>query len=186
MRDLPDDFQLDQLTAALCFVQDFSLALDIGAHRGIWTNLMLDRFKKVVAIEPTDLASQIDQRAEILNVACGAQAGTCRMQQGKRNTGQSFVSGPGNIPVITVDSLQLSPSFIKIDVEGMEYQVLKGARETLKRSKPVVIIEENGLCKRYGKRIGQASLFLTNMGARNIVTFYMPPEKDENKVYKFK
>ena len=35
----------------------------------------------------------------------------------------------------------LKIAFIKIDVEGAEYKVIKGATETIKRSKPVVIFE---------------------------------------------
>jgi hypothetical protein len=34
-----------------------------------------------------------------------------------------------------------TPSFIKIDVEGHELKVLKGAEETLKKHKPTVLIE---------------------------------------------
>lgn len=185
MRDLPDDFQLDQLRASLEFVDDFRLAIDIGAHRGIWTKYLLSRFDSVVAIEPTDLALQIDPRARVIQAACGEVPGQCSISPGKRNTGQSYVSGAGKVPVITVDSLQLSPGFIKIDVEGMEFQVLKGARKTLLKNRPVVIIEENNLCLRYGHRLGSASRMLQRMGAAKIATFHMLPEKDENRVFKF-
>lgn len=185
MRELPDDFQLDQLRATLEFVEDFSLALDIGAHRGIWTKYLLSRFDQVIAIEPTALADQIDPRARVIKAACGEMAGKCRVIPGKRNTGQSHVSGAGNIDVISVDSLDLSPGFIKIDVEGMELQVLKGARKTLFKNRPVVIIEENNLCLRYGHRLGSASRMLERMGASKVATFHMHPEKDENRVFKF-
>lgn len=185
MRDLPDDFQLDQLRAALEFVYDFRLAIDIGAHRGIWTKYLLTRFEAVVAIEPTDLARQIDPRARVIQAACGERPGRCRMAPGKRNTGQSYVAGAGNVQVIAVDSLKLSPGFIKIDVEGMELQVLKGARGTLLKNRPTVIIEENNLCLRYGHRLGSASRMLQRMGAAKVATFYMPPERDENRVFRF-
>jgi hypothetical protein len=33
------------------------------------------------------------------------------------------------------------PSFVKIDVEGHELQVLKGAEETIKKHKPVLLVE---------------------------------------------
>lgn len=185
MRDLPDDFQLDQLRASLEFVNDFRLAIDVGAHRGIWTKYLISRFEKVVAIEPTELFSLIDPRARVINAACADKPGRCKMTPGKRNTGQSFVSGPGNIDVITIDSLGLEPGFIKIDVEGMELLVLKGARNTLLKFRPTIIIEENNLCLRYGYRLGAASRMLIRMGAVQIVTFHMHPERDENRVFRF-
>lgn len=43
--------------------------------------------------------------------------------------------------VKTLDSLKLNPDYIKIDVQGFEYQVLSGARETINRCKPIFLIE---------------------------------------------
>lgn len=43
--------------------------------------------------------------------------------------------------VITIDSLKLDPDIIKIDVEGMDLQVLQGAIETIKRSRPYIMAE---------------------------------------------
>lgn len=41
----------------------------------------------------------------------------------------------------TLDSLKLNPFFIKIDVEGTEHLVIKGAIETIKSSLPFIMIE---------------------------------------------
>ena len=43
--------------------------------------------------------------------------------------------------VKTLDSLELAPSFIKIDVEGFEYDVLRGGERTLRRHQPVLLFE---------------------------------------------
>jgi FkbM family methyltransferase len=54
------------------------------------------------------------------------------------------------VEVITVDSLNLpNCHFLKVDVEGMELQVLRGAEKTIKRYRPVIYteadrIEKNG------------------------------------------
>ena len=40
-----------------------------------------------------------------------------------------------------MDSLELAPSVIKIDVEGNELNVLLGSLETIRRAKPVIVIE---------------------------------------------
>lgn len=43
----------------------------------------------------------------------------------------------------TIDSLNLSPAIIKIDVEGHEAAVIAGMQETINRSRPVFMIEYN-------------------------------------------
>lgn len=42
---------------------------------------------------------------------------------------------------VRLDDLSLSPSFIKIDVQGTELQVLQGSLETLAQYRPVLLIE---------------------------------------------
>jgi len=60
------------------------------------------------------------------------------------------VIGDGEIPMITVDSLNLSDiDVIKIDVEGYEMEVLKGAEKTLQTNK-YVMIELNSNTGKYG------------------------------------
>jgi hypothetical protein len=49
-----------------------------------------------------------------------------------------------DVPIITIDSLGLpSLRFAKIDVEGMERDVLLGARATIQRLQPVLYIEND-------------------------------------------
>ena len=45
------------------------------------------------------------------------------------------------IEIISLDSLELPCDFIKIDVEGAEFEVVSGALETIKSNQPVIIIE---------------------------------------------
>jgi FkbM family methyltransferase len=40
-----------------------------------------------------------------------------------------------------LDSLSLAPTFVKIDVEGCEHEVISGGMQTLRRHKPVLMIE---------------------------------------------
>ncbi len=49
-----------------------------------------------------------------------------------------------SVPVITIDSLQLpNCRLIKIDVEGMEQEVLQGARDTISRCRPLLYVEND-------------------------------------------
>lgn len=48
--------------------------------------------------------------------------------------------------------------FIKIDVEGMEIEVLKGAYETIQKSKPYIMVES------FGEKIETVNGILSNIG----------------------
>ena len=45
------------------------------------------------------------------------------------------------VPMIAIDDLHVRPSLIKIDTEGMELEVLKGAEGTISRNRPVIYFE---------------------------------------------
>jgi FkbM family methyltransferase len=46
------------------------------------------------------------------------------------------------VPVARLDSFELDPEIMKIDVEGVAARVLAGAEKTLERARPIVMIEE--------------------------------------------
>ena len=61
-----------------------------------------------------------------------------------RNAGASYLQKGGDIETITLDSLGLKRlDFMKIDAEGMELKVLKGAEKTIAANKPTMYIEVN-------------------------------------------
>jgi FkbM family methyltransferase len=49
------------------------------------------------------------------------------------------------VPVTTIDDFcaarEIAPTLLKIDIEGFEFHALKGARQTLRRHHPTVIVE---------------------------------------------
>ena len=47
----------------------------------------------------------------------------------------------GDIKLCTLDSFNLSPSLIKADVEGSEYNLFVGAHETITKHKPTIVYE---------------------------------------------
>lgn len=63
-----------------------------------------------------------------------------------QETTDSIVRWDGMVDTITIDSFcsDLSPSLIKIDVEGMEPDVIQGATSTIVRCKPILYVENNG------------------------------------------
>jgi FkbM family methyltransferase len=46
-----------------------------------------------------------------------------------------------SVDIVTVDSLGVKPSIVKIDVEGFDYEVLLGAVETIERNRPFIAVE---------------------------------------------
>ena len=70
--------------------------------------------------------------------------------------------------MITIDSLNLKRiSAIKVDVEGFEENVLRGARETIIEFKPSVMVEQKrDFAKRFDLRVLGAIEYLTDLGYR--------------------
>ena len=61
--------------------------------------------------------------------------------------------------------------YIKVDVEGYEYEVMKGAREIIKQSKPVVLLEMvPEFLKRYGSTPEELQKYLVRLGYRVYTT----------------
>ncbi len=134
-----------------------STALDIGAHIGTHSLTMsrcVGPKGKVIAFEPQPKAMRelvvnmaINQADNIDYFWGGAsrihEQMTLNIPNPQNEGGVSLGSGTGrSIEVIPLDLMNLSNvSLIKIDVEGMEESVLLGAKETIEKNKPAMIIE---------------------------------------------
>ena len=120
--------------------------LDLGAYRGDTVDEFLhyaDGYERIVAVEPNPknyqkLCEHIAAigNATALHAGIADRVGT--MTIGKK-AGRMPMLGDRNgveIPVTTVDAIDCSPTYIKIDIEGMEQQMLSGAKQTLLTLKP--------------------------------------------------
>lgn len=67
------------------------------------------------------------------------------LERNAANAGLSVHVTRSKVPVTTLDQYcqahELAPDFIKIDVEGAEESVLRGAGETLRKHRPIVLVE---------------------------------------------
>lgn len=151
------------------FETDFAdgTACDIGANIGNHARYFADKFNKVIAFEPNPLITEIlkfnsrpYENIDIFQFALGDFEGTATIFGDRINIGGMSISPErtalnqefadqdmvGNtIRVRKLDSMQENLGnlqFIKIDVEGFEHSVIKGAAQTILRLKPVIAFEQ--------------------------------------------
>lgn len=127
--------------------------LDIGAFIGDTTRTFTLTGARVLAFEPQDDAFECLEHncpeAILYHVAVGDgdEAVLAGGQGG--NLGGRWSSKPGKregrqVSTVRIDSLDLSEcDLVKIDVEGFEPYVLSGMCDTIRRFRPVIIIEVN-------------------------------------------
>jgi FkbM family methyltransferase len=138
---------------SLIFVNNRKLALDIGANIGLWSRDLCNTFESVIAFEPVEsfrkcLKRNVHHAAlQIEECALGETDTTIEMIITPGNTGHSHVDqttvGSGSIPMRRLDSLNLQDiGYIKIDCEGYELPIIRGAEETIKRCRPVMVVEQ--------------------------------------------
>lgn len=158
-------------TVRLCrtLASGSEVILDVGANVGCTALLFGELARAVHAFEPSPttygfLADNIAQsgltNVRVHNLGLGAESGTLTLSWSPTNRSGGFIRNPDEgfprledetVQVRTlddmVDNLGLSQvDFIKIDVEGFEGEVLKGAQRTLARFQPVVLLELNHWC----------------------------------------
>lgn len=172
LTDLPDDHDLANLEAALKHVTCWDVAVDGGAHRGIWTKCMAARFARVYAFEPVcDNYSRIPDIAnvEVIGKALGECHKRVGMRAGAENTGQWHVCAGWDTAVVPLDHYELDGvGLLKLDLEGYEYLALCGAIETIQRCRPVILVEEKDLTSRYGASDEVVRRLLRDMKYRRV------------------
>lgn len=150
------------------FRKDF-VFYDIGAHSGFFTIFASYFTKFIYSFEPdTKNFSRLKWHvrrnkivANLFNIAISDKDGSLIFWENKNNY-VSRVSGAGTTPELeagvenitevhcrTIDSLVknreiLPPDIIKIDVEGYMEEVLRGAKDTILKYRPVIILEVPG------------------------------------------
>jgi FkbM family methyltransferase len=175
-------------------------SVDIGGADGIYTAMLIPVSERVIAFEPVPHIAQAlrDKFAgtsivSVEQIALSDRAGketmrvpTDRFWRSTIETGNNlrYSNAIDNISVTTktLDEYAFPDiGFVKIDVEGHELAVLKGAIETLRRERPTFIVEiEEQHCAGavrgafdYFEREGYRGVFLEN-GTRKPISAFDP------------
>ena len=145
-----------------CFAQKDRTLLDIGANKGYFTLAMRSHFAHFVAYEPNPdifdiLRDQVGSFATVYQCAVSDSPGcltlrvpiiAAKLRHGLGTLGDVPTNATRverhDVNVVTLDSHDhVRIGLIKIDVEGHELAVVRGAREIIARELPLIFVEIN-------------------------------------------
>lgn len=134
------------------------VGVDVGANAGFWSLAMAERARRVVAIEPIPeiaraLERRIPRRVKVLGCALSDRPGRALLRI-PSDAGRATIE-PANplvdeppvrsieVPLVRLDDLPFEAplGLVKIDVEGHELAVCRGAAGRLATDRPALVIE---------------------------------------------
>jgi FkbM family methyltransferase len=164
-----DAFDKDLLQLAQDHVKSDSIVWDVGANVGVFTFAAagLAKHGQVIAIEADRWLAELIRRScrlpanralaiTVLQAAVSATNGVAEFVIARRGRASNYLADAGgwsqsggerertHVATLTLDSLLASfprPTFLKIDVEGAEAMVLRGATRLLNEVRPALYIE---------------------------------------------
>ena len=161
-----------------CKIQNkkFNLIVDIGAWCGTWTLSMQQYAKNIYCYEPNKLHFECLSRnvskhnhIRLYNQALGNHNGFVKLKEENATQNTRVLLEKGEIKINKLDSLGVKGiDFLKIDVEGLEMEVLKGAEETLKNVE-YIMIELNGNTEKYGSTKKDVKEYLQSLGFKVLI-----------------
>jgi FkbM family methyltransferase len=164
-RLIPEDYEPAVFALLKRTIKPGSVVVDVGANVGVLA-IFMARWAgaegHVYAFEPSPTPRRLlIEHLRMNGVSSGVTVCPVALSDVEGETtfyavgisGKSALSGANigrepeqfQVPVTTIDSYcssqNVRPSLIKIDVEGFEFSVLNGARNTLKQFRPSVLVE---------------------------------------------
>jgi FkbM family methyltransferase len=181
----------------LHFLRNGDLFVDIGANVGSYTVLASAQVgASTISVEPVPSTfsklgqnisiNQIEKIVRPLNIALGSEKSTLQFTTTLDTVNHVATSQETNTIQVEVDTLEnvlgiQIPILIKIDVEGFETEVMKGAEGVLlNQSLKAIIIELNGSGERYG--YDETAIHDMLLGHGFTPCIYNPVERTVDKV----
>ena len=175
LENIGDDFEPHMITIFKKLITDEDVIADVGANIGL-TSILFSRLgSKVISFEPSPSTYSIlcdNIRGNNLsnvtpvNIGLGNEEGVTTLTFSANNRSGGFITDicrpetghiTENIKIMRLDDIWYKfadrLNFIKIDVEGFESEVIKGAFNLLVQYKPLVVLELNHFCLNVFRRI---------------------------------
>jgi FkbM family methyltransferase len=144
------------------------IMIDVGAWYGPWSQRLARRADRLVALEPTAryhvLRQTLPANAHVVHAAASDHQGSGQLWTAGSGDGaeglgsivrREIHSTATEVQLIRIDDLGLSGvTFIKIDVEGHELAVLRGAADTIRADRPRLLLEVETRMQRIDDLLG--------------------------------
>lgn len=168
---------VEDAPAAINLCAQRRVAVQAGGHVGTWPVFLSQHFERVYTFEPTAenfrcLVRNVEEHARDPNAifparaALGNKRGPIDMMMSGKSTGQHRARYPkgdalGTVPSVRLDDLELPVvDGLFLDLEGFENHALRGAIETMKRCRPVVMAENNRRARDQGFTLEDLKIFM--------------------------
>jgi len=155
------------------------IVIQAGGNCGFYVKQYADLFETVYTFEPNPqnffcLTNNAQQSNVIKFQAClGDNNKSVGLTYKKKNAGVSRVHGDGIFPTMRIDDLMISGcDLIHLDVEGYEFFALRGAIETIKQYKPIIVLEWLEHNDQFGVTSTEIINWLSNLGYKEVEQFY--------------
>lgn len=169
------DWCLETYIKSKPYIKNFRTAVDVGCRDGDFSKPMVEDFEKVHAFDFRPRMKYEHKKLSYYQVALGDETADVLTQGGSIcEWGQKVVHQK------RLDDYNfLNVDYIKIDVEGHELKVIKGAIATIEKYNPVIVIEENGSQELYNKGVKDDALnFLQSINYKVMYRFEKPNPLD--------
>lgn len=185
--------------------------IDVGANIGIYTKYMSEfvgRNGRVFSFEPINitfrflnnnikllklnnvqsynyaLSDKNDEKIMIIpSVIAGENYFRATITENESEMGSSRNFRVKSIPMDEILDNKIKYSFIKIDVEGHEEKVLKGGKNIIEYSKPILLIEIDGDLADKTNSAGRVNQFLIDLGYTTFVNYNQKLRRWKEGIY---
>lgn len=148
------------------------VVVQAGGNAGYYTKQYAALFDTVYTFEPDPvnfycLNSNVTGSNVIKIQACLGERHNCvGLDRTTPDVGSTHVKGIGLIPTFRIDDLNLQfCDLIHLDIEGYELYAFKGAIETIKKFKPVIVFEfHDAWALRYSTNLEDIETFILSLG----------------------
>lgn len=178
------DYQKPLLDQALSFVKKWDVAIDGGAHYGLMSYHLNSLFKNVHSFEidniTRDCLKENVKRFNLNNVkiydfGLGETEKFVNIVSLKNKSFSTHIdpdTSTGAYLIKSIDSLNFETmDFIKLDCEGYETFILNGGIETIKKFKPVIMMERKRHSLRWGLDKFAPTRVLESIGYKEVVSY---------------